>query len=47
MGEEMRIFRKVKAIKGLRGGVYGCTPHKAMPKINAEIAEKSHFEFPG
>ena len=36
------IFRKVKEIKELRGGVLGYAAQE-IPKIDAEIAEKGHL----
>ena len=40
--QKLAIFRKVKEIKGLRGGVLMCAV-QTIPQIDAEIAEKGHF----
>ena len=40
--QKLAIFRKIKEIKGLRGGVLKYTAQE-IPQIDTEIAEKSHF----
>ena len=40
--QKWNIFRKIKEIKGLRGGVLGYAA-QGIPQIDAEIAENSHF----
>ena len=42
LGQKRAIFRKVKEIKGLRGGVHRYAA-QAIPQIDAEIAEKGRL----
>ena len=42
LGQKRAIFRKVKEIKGLRGGVQWYAA-QAIPQIDAEIAEKGRL----